>query len=77
MSLFDKSKKFLISSLCVVAFSVAIVGCQKNDAGNNGNNGDSASKTEVKHPSGNLDLVAPAGAGGLLGPVPGLAGRRR
>ncbi|MBQ3674895.1 MAG: hypothetical protein II923_04815, partial [Campylobacter sp.] len=61
MSLFGKSKKFLVSSLCVIALGVAIVGCQNNS--NSGSSGGSA-KADPNYPSGNLDLVAPAGAGG-------------
>lgn len=58
MSLFDKSKKLLVSSLCILALGVA--GCN-NGADSGGN---TASKAAANYPAGNLDLVAPAGAGG-------------
>lgn len=59
MNLFNKSKKLLVSSLCILALGVA--GCN-NGASNSG--GDTANKAAANYPSGNLDLVAPAGAGG-------------
>ena len=65
MSLFGKSKKFFVSSLCVVALGAAIVGCQNNSSSSSSSGGSKASaKAEANYPSGNLDFVAPAGAGG-------------
>ncbi|MBR6026135.1 MAG: tripartite tricarboxylate transporter substrate binding protein [Neisseriaceae bacterium] len=65
MDLIRKSKKFLFSSICLVALSASLVGCNNNAGNTAENTGDTAApKAEVKYPSGNLDLVAPAGAGG-------------
>ena len=65
MSLFAKSKKFLVSSLCVLAFGAMITGCQNNSNNSgNANAGANDTKAAANYPSGNLDLVAPAGAGG-------------
>ena len=65
MSLFGKSKKFFVSSLCVVALGAAIVGCQNNSSNSSGSSSGSApAKAAANYPSGNLDFVAPAGAGG-------------